>query len=140
MSLVLSIFALAALSGGDAAPAPQAPVATASAEQTAVLQAAEAWFALVDKGDWQGSYALMGGQFRALNTAERWTEVSQRVHGDLGALRSRELMTVDFAPAPPHGYWTVKYRSSYATRGAVVETLSLAFEEGRWKVVGVVID
>lgn len=140
MSIVLSIFALAALGGSDAAPSPQAPVATASAEQTAVLQAAEVWFALVDKGDWRGSYALMGAQFRSLNTAERWAEVSQRVHGDLGALQSRELMTVDFAPAPPNGYWTVKYRVSYAKRGAVVETLSLAFEEGRWKVVGVVID
>lgn len=142
MTFGMGLIALAALSGGGASATGEASPATVSApaEQGAVLAAAQHWLALADAGDWAGSYAVMGAQFRAANTVARWTEVSERVHAELGAFQSRELLTVDYVPAPPNGFWTVKYRANYAKRTGVVETLSLGFEDGAWKVVGVMID
>lgn len=137
MSLALAFYALTALSGSaDTAAAPPA----ASTAETAAVDAGRQWLALLDAGNWSASYAATGKTFRAPNTLAKWTEVSQRVRTPLGAMRSRNLVTVDFVPAPPQGYWIVKFRTDYAGKTGAIETLSLAWEDGAWKVAGVFID
>lgn len=141
MSLVLALYALSALSGaGDAVIAPPAPPPAASAAEQAAIAAARDWLALVDARDWNASWKATGKSFRQLNTPARWAQAAQRVHAPLGALVSREVVTVDFAPAPPNGYWIVRFRSRYSVRGDVVEILSLGWEQGRWKVTGITVD
>lgn len=81
-----------------------------------------------------------GGQFRELNTLERWTEVSEKVRPPLGEMLTRDLIANEFVPAPPQGYRMVKFASSYANGTRQVETLSLSWEEGAWKVVGIVFE
>lgn len=81
-----------------------------------------------------------GGQFRSLNTLERWAEVSEQVRPPLGMLLTREVVGNEFVPAPPEGYQLVKFRSTYAGGAAQTESLSLAWEDGAWKVVGIVFD
>lgn len=141
MSLALAFLTFTALSGGSegAAAPPAAPLA-ASAAETAAVAAGKQWLALLDAGKWDASYAATGKTFRSLNTLAKWTEVSQRVRTPLGAMLSRELKTVDFVPAPPQGYWIVKFRTDYAGKAGATETLSLAWEDGAWKVAGVTID
>lgn len=137
MSLVLALSALAALSG-TASPPAQAPAAAAA--ENATVQAARAWLALVDKDDWNASWDATGQAFKALNTVGKWTEASRSVRGSFGTIRSRELITVDFAPAPPYGYWVIKFRADYTKKADAIETLSLAWEGGAWRVVGMTID
>lgn len=137
MSFSLALLAFAAMSGD--ADTPPKPPATAQAESAAVA-AARDWLALVEKGDWNGSWAATGASFKALNTVETWTRVAQQVQLPLGAVKSRVLVTEESVPAPPYGYQMVKFRTDYANKVGAIETLSLVREGGQWRVVGVTIE
>lgn len=110
-----------------------------AASSEAAARAAEDFLELIDAGNWADSYAATGAQFRELNTLESWTEVSEKARSPLGALLTRDLIANEFVPAPPQGYQMVKFKSSYAIGSIQVETLSLSWEDGQWKVVGIVI-
>ena len=114
--------------------------AAAEPSATAAARAAEDFLALVDDSRWAESYAATGAQFRALNTVEHWSEVSQQVRPPLGRLLTRDLIGNEYVPAPPEGYRLIKFRSTYASGTAQTESLSLAWEGGAWKVVGIVFD
>ncbi|MGQ2933932.1 MAG: DUF4019 domain-containing protein [Sphingopyxis sp.] len=137
MSISLALFAFASLSGNAGTPA--AAPSTAPAESAAVA-AARDWLALVEKGDWNGSWEATGQAFKALNTVETWTRVAQQVQGPLGAVKSRVLVSEEAVPAPPYGYQLVKFRTSYANKAGAIETLSLVREGGAWRVVGCTIE
>lgn len=139
MSIALAFYALASLSGSAPTPATAQTSAQAAAEN-ATVEASRAWLALVDQGDWNASWDATGQAFKALNTSAKWAEVSQRVRTPLGAVKSRDVVTVNYAPAPPYGYWIVKFRTSYANKANAIETLSLAWEDDSWKVVGITIE
>lgn len=140
MSLILAALFLPASPLSVLAPAP--PVRSAAAAEpteTAAAQAAEDFLKLIDESRWAESYAATGGQFRQLNTLERWTEVSVKVRPPLGKLLTRDLVANEFVPAPPEGYRLVKFASSYANGAKQIESLSLAWEDGAWRVAGIVI-
>ena len=142
--LSLALLALSALTGPSQTPASPvasaaAPIASPAAEQAAV-DAARHFLALLDRDDWAASWAATHQSFKLLNTVEWWSQASIGVRGRFGTIKSRELTTVDFVPAPPHGYWTVKFRASYTKQAQATETLSLAAEDGVWKVVGITIE
>jgi DNA-binding CsgD family transcriptional regulator len=114
--------------------------ASSESDAAAAARAAEDFLELVDQRNWAASYAATGTQFRELNTLARWTEVSERVRPQPGELLTRKLTANEFVPAPPQGYQMVKFTSSYANGTSQVETLSLVWEDGAWKVVGIVFD
>lgn len=60
--------------------------------------------------------------------------------GAAGAVISRTLLSQENLPAPPAGYEVVKFRTSYANKADAVETVSLARENGEWRVAGVTIE
>ncbi len=138
MSTVLAVFALVTLSAPTATPAadPQAAAAAESAPVTAARQ----FLALVDANDWDGSWNAVGQAMKVLNTRAVWTEVSNKVRAQFGAPVSRALVSAEFAPAPPAGYWVVKFRARYANKADATEILSLADEGGNWRVVGITIE
>jgi len=140
MSISLALFAFASLSGTAGAPAAPKPASEAPASETAAVQAARQWLALTDKSDWNGSWNATGQAFKSLNTSDRWAEVSRSVRTPLGALVSRELIGEEYVPAPPYGYQVVKFRTSYANKAGVIETLSLVREGEEWRVVGITIE
>ncbi|MGH6651839.1 MAG: DUF4019 domain-containing protein [Sphingopyxis sp.] len=137
MSLTLALLAFSSMTGS--ADAPAAAPSTAPAESAAV-GAARDWLALVDKGDWNGSWEATGQSFKALNTVETWSRVASEVQGPLGAAKSRVLLSEQEVPAPPYGYQMVKFRTDYANKPGAIETLSLIREGGAWRVVGVTIE
>lgn len=139
MSVSLALFALSSLSGAPATPQPAA-APSSSAVETAAVRSARAWLGLVDAGDWAGSWDATGQQFKSLNTVARWTEVSQSVRVPLGAVVSRTLISEENIPAPPYGYQVVKFRTSYANKADAVETISLAWENDSWRVVGCAVE
>ena len=140
MSLILAALLLPA-SPFPVLPSAGAGAIDAAAEQSdaAAARAAEDWLELVDAGKWAESYAATGAQFRQLNTLKRWTDVSEQVRPPLGELLTRNLIANEFVPAPPEGYRMIKFASSYSNGSSQVETLSLSWEAGAWKVVGIVI-
>jgi DNA-binding CsgD family transcriptional regulator len=139
MTLVLGLLAFAAMPQSPAAQ-PQAPAVAADAVNKEVVDAALRFLTLVDQGNWDESYRATGAEFRKLNTAQVWSDVSQKVRVPLGAVISRTFDSEQNLPAPPYGYEVVKFRTSYANKANAIETVSLDREDGVWRVVGVTIE
>ncbi|MDP5103315.1 MAG: DUF4019 domain-containing protein, partial [Erythrobacter sp.] len=142
MSLILAALLLptSPMSVLPASLSSSAVATAAEPTEAAAARAAEDFLNLVDDRRWAESYAATGAQFRSLNALERWSEVSERVRPPLGTLLTRDLVTNEYVPAPPAGYRLIKFRSRYADGGEQTESVSLAWEDGAWKVVGVVFD
>ena len=141
MSLSLALFALSSLSGsGSTSAVPQSAASSTPIAETATVRSVRQWLALVDAGDWSGSWNATGLSFKSLNTSDTWAEVSQSVRAPLGAVVSRTLIGEENVPAPPYGYQVVKFRTSFARKAEAIETLSLSRENESWKVVGYTIE
>ena len=143
MTLTLGILALASLTTGAPVPVADASVRTASpvaASESVAASAARAWLELGDQGRWEDGWRATGAAFRQANTAERWAEVSSQVRVPLGAVRSRTLLSQENVPAPPAGVEVIKFRTDFANKPGAIETLTLAREDGAWKVVGIYLD
>lgn len=137
MSLALVAITLASLSAPDAA-VPAAPAAATA--EAAPVAAARQFLALVDADDWATSWTEVGASMKAQNTRQSWTDTSNGMRANLGAFVRREQASADYVPAPPAGYWMIKFRASYAKKPIAIETVTLMQEKDGWHVVGVTID
>ncbi|MCL9999613.1 MAG: DUF4019 domain-containing protein [Erythrobacter sp.] len=147
MSLVLAALFLSAAPLGVLTPtavtetiAGAAPQSATSSEAEAAARAAEDFLEMIDESRWAESYAATGAEFRRLNTLEAWSTVSARLRPPLGKLLTRDITGNEYVPAPPAGYRLVRFRSAYAGGTTQTESISLAWEDGAWKVAGIVID
>lgn len=146
MSIFLGVLALSLLSDGTgpsaATNAPSVGQTTSSpaVSESAAVRSARDWLVLGDQGRWNDGWLATGTSFRKLNTAERWAAVAEKVRVPLGAVVSRTALSQESVPAPPAGVEVVKFRTSFANRADVIETVSLAREGSDWKVVGIYID
>lgn len=145
MSPIMGILALASFMDAappspDGSPSTAAATAQPSARQTEVAAAARNWLALGDEGRWEDGWRATASSFRQANAAARWAQVAAQVRGPLGAVRSRSLLSQDSVPAPPAGVEVVKFRTDFANKADVVETVSLVREDGAWKVNGIYLD
>jgi DNA-binding CsgD family transcriptional regulator len=141
MSLVLAALFLPASPLALFAPAPAMTLAASTeASEAAAARAAEDFLKLIDESRWAESYAATGAEFRRLNTLKAWTDVSARIRPPLGKLVTRDVTGNEYVPAPPAGYRLVEFRSAYAGGTVQTESVSLAWEDGAWKVAGIVID
>ena len=136
MTLALGLLALVALPQTGIAPSGAATVAADSP----VATTARKWLALVDAFRWDDSWAATTASFRKMNTSKVWADVSQDVRVPLGAVRSRTLISQESVPAPPAGVTVLKFKTSFANKPEAIEKLSLAKEEGEWRVVGYYIE
>lgn len=143
MSIVVGIFVLSLLSGGTATTTASSTGETAAplaVSESAAVRSAREWLLLGDQGRWKDGWLATGSSFRQLNTAERWAEAATKARVPLGAVISRTLLSQDRVPAPPAGVEVVKFRTNFANKADVIETVSLAREGGEWKVVGIYLD
>lgn len=142
MSMILAALALASMPSAETDASRQSPATAAAAAvaETDASRAARAWLVLGDEGRWEDGWRATAASFQQLNTAATWAEVSSRVRGPLGAVHSRTLLGQDTVPAPPAGVQVVRFRTDFAKKSGVVETVSLAREDGAWKIVGVYMD
>ena len=146
MSIFLGVLALSLLSDGTAPSA--ATNASSSGETTAplavsesaVVRSARDWLVLGDQGRWKDGWLATATSFRKLNTVEQWAGAATKVRVPMGALISRTALSQESVPAPPDGVEVVKFRTSFANRADVIETVSLAREGSDWKVVGIYVD
>ena len=140
MSLVLAALLVPASPLSVLPAAAPAPVLAAETDAAAAARAAEDFLKLVDESRWAESYAATEAEFRRLNTLAVWSEVSERVRPPLGKVLTRDLVGNEWVPAPPAGYRLIKFRSAYANGTRQTESLSLAWEDGAWKVAGITFD
>lgn len=134
MSFMLGITAL--LMQPQLASAPAERPAPTSPAQADIARSARDWLAIVDAGRWEESWRATAASFRSMNTVQAWTDASEQGRVPLGAMLSRADLSVESVPAPPRGLEMVKFRTSFANRPDVVETVSLVREGQAWRVVG----
>ena len=140
MSIFVGFIALSLLAGGTSpATTGQATAPDAVAESDAVRSARD-WLVLGDQGRWKDGWLATATSFRKLNTVERWAAVAEKVRVPLGAVVSRTALSQESVPAPPAGVEVVKFRTSFAKKADVIETVSLAREGSQWRVVGIYVD
>lgn len=139
MTLALGLLAFALVGQADPAAPTRTPTTAVPAAHSEAADYARQWLALIDEGRWDDSYQATGASFRRLNTLQVWTDASEKARAPLGAIVSREFVSAQYLPAPPHGYEVVKFRTRFANKAEAVETVTLDREEGSWRIVGVTI-
>lgn len=141
--LMIAILAFVAFAATGPEPSPQTsgdePSSTAIAESDAV-NAARRFLELGDQSRWADAYAATGSSFQSLNTLKLWSDTSIQVRVPLGALVSRTTISQDSVPTPPAGAEVIKFRSNFANKANVIETVSLVRDGSTWKVTGIYLD
>lgn len=140
LGLALLVFTASPGIAPDGAPAPAPAAHGSAAAETGATRAAEQWLALVDAGKWEESWAATGRAFRSQNSVAAWRAASEAARVPLGAVLSRRASGEESIPAPPAGLQLVRFRTDFAGKAGAVETLTLAREEGGWRVAGYFIE
>ena len=117
---------------------------TASAQEDKVAVAegvALEWLAMVDEGDYGGSWDEGARMFKGQVSRSRWQDAARGARGPQGALDSRSLRSRQYEtelPGAPDGeYVVVQYDSSFANNRSAIETVSLVLDGDRgWRVTG----
>lgn len=140
MSIFVGIAALSLLTGGTAPATIGESTAPVAAVESDAVRSARDWLVLGDQGRWKDGWLATASSFRKANTAEQWADAATKVRVPMGALISRTALSQESVPAPPAGVEVIKFRTSFANKADVIETVSLAREGGDWKVVGIYVD
>ena len=103
--------------------------------------AALAWLALTDSGQYAPSWDQAARVFRASVPKATWSSAMNSVRAPLGALRGRKLKSATCTrslPGAPDGeYVVIQYETQFQNRPAAVETVTPMHEpDGSWKVSG----
>lgn len=117
---------------GDDAP----DAASAVAVDPVLEQTAREWLALLDQGRWDESYEATATIFQTLNSGETWSALSEQVRAPLGDAKSRVLVEHESVKPLPNDAEVIRFRTSFANRGEMTETISLVREDGAWKILG----
>jgi hypothetical protein len=103
--------------------------------------AATAWLALVDAGNYAGSWEQSAGLFKAALSQSAWVSAAQAKRAPLGALKLREVNSTAFTrkmPGAPDGeYVVIMYASQFENRADATEIVTPVREkDGSWRVSG----
>ena len=115
-------------------------LAAAATPETEAEQAADAWLALVDAGDYAQSWETASDYFKGAITKPQWEQMVAGVRKPLGAVRQRTLRSAQYThtlPGAPDGeYVVLQYDTSFAGKAAAVETVTPKRDGDAWRVSG----
>ena len=140
MSIIIGMALLSLVSGQTPAAIQGDPAQSAAAVDTEAVRSARDWLVLGDQGRWKDGWLATAASFRKVNSVERWTDAATKVRVPMGALVSRTLLSSISTPTPPNGAEIVRFRSSFANRADVIETVSLVREGGMLRVNGIYVE
>jgi hypothetical protein len=114
--------------------------ANEQAEKEAV-DAANAWLALVDQGDYAGSWENAASLFKAAVKKGEWQQQMNVARKPFGELITRKVKSTNYAtslPGAPDGeYVVIQYQTSFQNKKSAVETVTpMKDKDGRWHVAG----
>ncbi|MGB8535297.1 MAG: DUF4019 domain-containing protein [Acidobacteriaceae bacterium] len=135
----LGLLPLVAQQGPPPTGAPQENDPHAADELAAERQAL-GFVGYLDQGRYADSYAYTGMLIRTQLDRDAFSTQIQKTRAGTGALQARELIDAAYTttlPGAPEGQYVVlHYHVSFANRQDAVETLTLAFAKGYWRIVG----
>jgi hypothetical protein len=110
------------------------------AEEQAAERQALGFLGYLDHGRYADSYAYTGMLIRAQLDRDSFAKQLEKARAGTGALLSREFIDAGYTtsvPGAPEGQYVVlHYAAAFANRQEAVETLTLAFAKGYWRVSG----
>jgi hypothetical protein len=117
---------------------------TATADQSgeeAAVEASQSWLALVDEGNYSGSWREAAEYFRTAVTAQQWQRSMTAFRKPLGKVVSRRLKSKQYTnalPGAPDGeYVVIQYETSFENKKSAVETITpMLDKDGKWRVSG----
>lgn len=125
---------------GNAAQAQQSAPSPAEAQEVA-----SRWLALVEAGDFAGSWAQGAAPFRVAVSKEQWSAALQSVRQPLGKLKTRALLSAVYSnslPGAPVGeYVLIQYSATFENGHVARETVTpMREKDGSWRVSGYFIN
>jgi Protein of unknown function (DUF4019) len=126
--------------GAPQAPGTQQENDPHAADEQAAQRQALGFVGYLDQGRFADSYAYTGMLIRAQLDRDAFSTQIQKTRVGTGALQSRELIDAGYStsvPGAPEGQYVIlHYHASFANRPDAVETVTLAFAKGYWRVAG----
>ena len=111
-----------------------------AAEEQAAERQALGFLGYLDQGRFADSYAYTGMLIRAQLDRDAYAAQIEKSRAGVGALLGRDPIDASYTttvPGAPAGQYVVlHYHSNFSGRGEAVETLTLAFAKGYWRVSG----
>jgi Protein of unknown function (DUF4019) len=103
--------------------------------------AAQAWLALTDTGQYAPSWDSAAEFFKASVAKATWSSAISSARSPLGAMKSRKLKSATFTrnvPGAPAGeYVVIQYDIQFENKASAIETITPMHEkDGSWKVCG----
>ena len=114
--------------------------AQAKPEQVA-QQSAETWLALVDSGNYSGSWEQAAELFKAALTKDQWQSTLNASRNPLGKIVSRKLKSATYTKSLPNApageYVVIQYDTDFQNKQSAVETIvPMIDKDGKWRVSG----
>ena len=105
------------------------------------LKAAEQWLALIDAGDYGGSWEAASELSKKSVSKEMWIQSIKAVRSAMGDLISRSVAAAQYAtslPGAPDGeYVVIQYQTSFQNKKSAIETITPMLDAaGTWRVAG----
>ena len=105
------------------------------------VEAAEAWLAMVDAGNAQGSWDQASALFKTSLPAKDWKEAMAAIRVPFGPVLGRKSSSAVFTtsvPGAPDGeYVVIQFDTAFANKLGAVETVTPQKEkDGTWRVSG----
>lgn len=137
--LAALLLSAAALAHGQTLDA-RDPAALAAAQQSA-QQAATAWLALVDAGQYAGSWGESASLLKQAVSAAQWEKDVRAARMQVGTVQQRALGSSNYTSTlpggPPGHYVVLQYTTQFTDRANAVETVtSMRDSDGNWRVAG----
>ncbi len=126
---------------GGAQPQQNAPAPDAhAAEERAAQRQALGFLQYLDQGRYADSYSYTSAIIRAKMNASQFEQDIKKDRAPLGAKQTRKLLNATYAtslPSAPAGQYVVlQYNTDFANKKDAVETLTMSYENGYWRVAG----
>ena len=112
----------------------------AAAATKAATEAANAWLAVADSGDYAASWNQAASAFRKMVTQRQWNQAMGAARAPFGAVRSRSFTRAHYTrelPGAPAGeYVVIEYRTEFADKAGTETVVPMREADGSWKVSG----
>lgn len=114
-----------------------APAADSSGQ---VTDAAKSWLSLIDTGQYDQSWNQASKLFQSHVADAQWTAQVKAVRDSLGPVETRNAPTVRFAtslPGVPDGQYAIlQFHTKFAHKAEATESVTMAMDDGTWKLAG----
>jgi hypothetical protein len=105
------------------------------------MAAAQAWVAMVDRGQYGASWEAASESFRGAIERVKWETTIESVRAPLGIVSSRKVRMANFTRmlpgAPPGEYVVVQFDTRFENRPLSTEIVTpVRDKDGTWRVAG----